>query len=103
MGYIRELIQQLEEERILPRKELTVLLEEHTPEDDRYLYERADRLRRLSFGNQICAEPFEHQFRMVAARQRFCHLRGRIRIESCQKNGGFYLCGSHGGGVGDAV
>ena len=53
MGYIRELIQQLEEERILPRKELTVLLEEHTPEDDRYLYERADRLRRLSFGNQI--------------------------------------------------
>ena len=53
MGYIRELIQQLEEERTLPRKELTVLLEEHTPEDDRYLYERADRLRRLSFGNQI--------------------------------------------------
>ena len=73
MGYIRELIQQLEEERILPRKELTVLLEEHTPEDDRYLYERADRLRRLSFGNQI-------------------YIRGLIEFSSYCKNDCLY-CG----------
>ena len=73
MGYIRELIQQLEEERTLPRKELTVLLEEHTPEDDRYLYERADRLRRLSFGNQI-------------------YIRGLIEFSSYCKNDCLY-CG----------
>ncbi len=70
---VKDLIRRLEEEQSLSREAFITLLTDHTPEDDQYLYERADRMRRLHFGNQI-------------------YIRGLIEFSSCCKNDCLY-CG----------
>ena len=50
---------------------------------------------RRIFCGDISAKLFQHQFGMVSADMGFCHTGYAVRIQTCQENGGFYLCGSH--------
>lgn len=69
----RERIDWLEQNRMLPRSEMRVLLDDHTPEDAAYLFERARAVRDEVYGRRV-------------------FLRGLIEISSYCKNDCYY-CG----------
>ncbi len=53
MNRIIELINKLEKEHILPKSELAYIIENHTPETDEYLFERARRIREAHYGKDV--------------------------------------------------
>lgn len=50
---MKQLIDKIYQDGILPREELKVLLENHTPEDSQYLFERAREVQHRHFGNKV--------------------------------------------------
>lgn len=53
METLEQLIDRLEQNRILDRDDLIRLIRTHTPETDALLYQKADRLRQQMYGNDI--------------------------------------------------
>ncbi len=53
MEDLTRLIDRLETDQVLNREDFIRLIREHTPDTDEYLFQKADRLRQQSYGNEI--------------------------------------------------